>query len=209
MPLDYPLPPTLLPHLSDVDRVVRHFLESFRIRVDAEGLDTLPASDRLRLANARPPEPPEAVLLDRVLQVIPLRLLQGVDRILLLPARGVARYGGYLNGIVRVSASEADTRRPDPEYGNRVSVFTATVAHEIGHAIYATVLTAEQRDSVLESFIDEPKAPGRDDQLSEQGVQHHFINVLVPALLGYGIPPYSAAASRRAVAAFGLDLRRS
>jgi hypothetical protein len=37
-------------------------------------------------------------------------------------------------------------------------------------------------------------------------VQHHFIDLFVPALLGFGMPPYTA--SRRALATFGLDLRR-
>jgi len=62
---------------------------------------------------------------------------------------------------------------------------------------------------VLGSFVLSPKALRlASDELSDQDVQHHFIDFLLPALLGFGRLPYSAAASRRALAAFGADLRR-
>jgi hypothetical protein len=65
---------------------------------------------------------------------------------------------------------------------------------------------------VLGSYVSSPEErdaetrPGA--ELLEE-VQHHFIRYFLPALLGYGRPPYSAAASRRALAAFGLELGRS
>src|SRR6266540_2469927 len=136
MPVDDTLPPSRLPALPELDQILYHFPKAFGIRADAEGLDGLPPPERQRYAAARPPEPPEAVLLDRVLQLVPLRILRGIDRVVVLPTRGTARPGGYLNGIVSIGASEADVRRPDPDFSNRFSVFTTTVVHEIGHGVF-------------------------------------------------------------------------
>src|SRR6266508_110988 len=155
MPFDDSLPPSRLPAFPELDQVLAHFPDAFGIRVDTDGLDRLPAVERQRYAAARLPEPPESVHLDRVLQLVPLRLLSGIERILVLPTRGTARPGGYLNGIVSVSAAEADARRPDPEYGDRFSVFKTTVLHEIGHAIFETVLTPEQQEAVRTDYLEE------------------------------------------------------
>lgn len=212
MPFDDTLPPSRLPPFSEVDQILAHFPAAFDIRVDTGGLERLPALERQRFAAARPPEPPEAVLLDRVLQLVPARLLRGIERILVLPTRGTARPGGYLTGIVSVSAAEADVRRPDPIYGNRFSVFTTTVLHEIGHAVFETELTAQGQYEVLGSYaLSEvaSAAEARPEAELIEDVQHHFIRYFLPALLGYGRPPYSAAASRRALALFGLVLGRS
>jgi hypothetical protein len=143
MPFDYTLPESRLPAFPGLDQILGHFPAAFGIRVDSDGLDRLPVLEHQRYAAARPPEPPEAVLLDRVLQVVPPSLLQGIERILVVPTRGTARPGGYLNGVASVSAAEADVRRPDPIYGGHFSVFTTTVLHEIGHAVFETVLTAD------------------------------------------------------------------
>ncbi|MBI3971150.1 MAG: hypothetical protein HY332_07650 [Chloroflexi bacterium] len=128
----------------------------------------------------------------------------------MLPTRGTARLGGFLNGIVRLSALEADVRRPDAEYGNRFSLFTTTTLHEIGHAIFETALSASQQDIVMSDYLETLDAgvsvPAGEP--SDQGTQHLFIDFLVSALLGYGRPPRSAGASRRRIAAFGLDLWR-
>src|SRR6266496_1390680 len=129
MPVDDTLPPSRLPALLELDQILGHFPAAFGIRVDTAWLDALPVSERQRYATARLPEPPEAVLLDRVLQLVPRRLLQGIDRIVVLPTRGTGRPGGYLNGILSVSASEADVRRPDSDYSNRFSVFATTLVH--------------------------------------------------------------------------------
>jgi hypothetical protein len=206
MAFDDTLPPSRLPAFVEFDQILAHFPAAFGIRVDTDGLHRLPAVDRQRYATARPPEPPEAVLLDRVLQLAPLRLLRGVDRMVILPTRGTARPGGYLNGIVSVSAAEADAGRPDPEYGNRFSVFATTIAHEIGHAIFVTMLSAEEQYRVVGDYVADPRRLAVDDLL-DNDIQHHFISIFIPALLGYGRAPRTAGASRRKLAEFGLDLR--
>jgi hypothetical protein len=211
MSFDDTLPPSRLPAFPELDQILAHFPAAFGVRVDVVGLDLLPALERQRYASARPPEPQEAVLLDWVLQLVPRRLLRGIERIILVPTRGTARPGGYLNGIVSVSAAEADVRRADGDCGNRFSVFATTVLHEIGHAAFETVLTADDQYEVLGSYARSEEGlldrPHSEVKLLEE-VQHHFIQFFLPALLGYGRPPYSAAASRRALAAFGLDLRQ-
>jgi hypothetical protein len=96
----------------------------------------------------------------------------------------------------------------DPEFGNRFTVFTTTVLHEIGHAAFLTALTPAQQDVVLDRYIKILTARGDNPpgEPSQQGTEHHFIDHFLPALVGYGRPPFGAAASRRALADFGLDL---
>jgi hypothetical protein len=210
MPFDDTLPPSRLPAFPELDQILAHFASTSGIRVDTDGLDRLPAVERQRYAAARPLEPPEAALLDRVLQLVPPRLLRGVKRIVVLPTRGTARPGGYLNGIVSVSAAEADVGRTDAEYGNRFSVFTTTVLHEIGHAIFDTVLSPEQQEAVRTDYLEELTDLGdlSAGEPSEDGAQHYFIAFFVAAVLGYGRPPRTAGVSRRKLARFGLDPRR-
>src|SRR5262245_60780651 len=148
MPFDDSLVPSRLPALPSAAQIVQHFPLAFGVRVDVEGLDTFPALERLRLKHARPPEPPEAVLLDRVLQLAPPALLVPIRRVLILGTRGTARMGGHRQGIVRVSAQEARTREGDARYGNRFSLFTTTVLHEIGHAVWDLCLTPAQRGTI-------------------------------------------------------------
>src|SRR5438067_2290547 len=116
MPLDDELPPSRLPLDVQADEIAQHFLAAFGVRVDVEGLDALPGWERLSLAGARLPEPPEAVLLDRVLQLVPRALLVAVERIVIVQSRGTARYGGSRSGIVRVSAQEAWVSEGDRRY---------------------------------------------------------------------------------------------
>jgi hypothetical protein len=207
MPLDETLPPSRLPAFPELDQILAHFPAAFGIRVDTDGLDQLPAVERQRYATARPPEPPEAVLLDRVLQLVPLGLLRRVERIVVLPTRGTARPGGYFDGILSLSAAEADARRPDSEYEHRFSVFTTTVVHEIGHAVFETVLSPDEQYRVVGDYLVGPRGRAADELLGDD-IQHHFVDIFIAAVLGYGRPPRTAGASRRKLAEFGLDLRR-
>src|SRR5947209_7757790 len=131
MLLDHELPPSRLPSSVQVPQIDRHFLEAFGIRVDLDGLDALPALERQRLASARPLEPPEAVLLDRVLQLVPRELLQSVERVCMLQTRGTARFGGSLQGIIGLSAEEARVRERDRRFTGSFSLFTTTLLHEL------------------------------------------------------------------------------
>lgn len=211
MPSDDDLPPSRLPERVEQEQIVRHFSEAFGIRVDVEGIEALPASERLSLAGARPPEPPEAVLLDRVLQLVPAALLTPVARIVMLPSRGTAREGGSRNRIIRLSAHEARMYEGDPRYGRAFSVFTTTVLHEIGHVVFEECLSdAQQRllaDEYLKALIaaDEEVPPG---EPSDVGVHHHFIRYFIAALLGQGEPGVGAGESRWRLADLGLDLHR-
>jgi hypothetical protein len=208
MPADDTLPPSLLSALPELDQILGHFPAAFGVRVDTDRLDVLPSLEPQRYATARPPEPPEAALLDRVLQLVPRRFLHDVERIIVLPTRGTARPGGYLNGIVSVGASEADVRRPDPDFGNRFTVFTTTVVHEVGHAVFQTVLTPNQRDLVLDRYVRRLDALGVIPlgEPTQQGAEHFFVDYFLPAVLRFGSHARGAAASRRALAEFGMDL---
>ena len=209
MPIDNELPPSRLAIWVPAGQFVLHFLHVFGIRVDLEGLDALPALERLSLAGARLPEPPEAVLLDRVLQLVPASMLKAVERIVIVQTRGTARYGGSRRSLVQGSAQEARVREGDPGYGRRFSFFTTTVLHEVGHAIFDGVLSASQRDAVADDyfrFLDRIGSPPPGEP-TEAGVQHFFVGHFMAALLGRGEPPTTAAQGRESLARLGLDLR--
>jgi len=184
MPLDDALPPSRLPVRPTADQIASHFVEAYGIRVDVQGLETLPERARLGLAGARPPEPPDAMLIDRVLQVAPRAMLRGVKRIVVL-GRGTARYGGYLNGIVRLGASSADRRTRDADFGGRFSVFVTTVLHEIGHSVYLDLLAPEQHTALTDTYLDRfiRERPRGAQEPSEGGAEHFFVALLTAALL--------------------------
>jgi len=206
MPIDDELPPSRLLLEAEADQFVWHFPTAFGVRVDLEGLDALPAVERLSLSGARLLEPPEAVLLDRVLQLVPVAMLAAVERIVIVQTRGTARYGASRNGIVRLSAQEARVREGDRRYGNRFSLFTTTLLHEIGHLVFEASLTPEQQGQVLRLYLEEldssPYPPP--DEPSQQGLEHYFIRFFVAALLGRGEPPLSGSAARRRLDEIGL-----
>src|SRR5688572_20242167 len=113
MPLDDNLPPPRLPEGPSPRQIVGHILREFGVRVDTEGLDDLPERMRRHVTGARLPEPPEAVVLDRVLQLVPRMLLRSVERIVMVQTRGTARLGGALGGVLAISAEEARVRVRD------------------------------------------------------------------------------------------------
>ena len=183
MPADRSLPRAQLSPRASPDEIVRHFATDVGVRVDLRELVALPALERLSLAGARLPEPPEAVLLDRVLQLVPAPLLAAVDRVLIVDTGETGRPGTYHGRIVRIRTPALDLRRGDPDLENRFSLFTTTVLHEIGHAIYEEWLTPEQRDVVLDdyiSFLARSGAP-TEGEPREIGVQHHFVALLLTA----------------------------
>jgi hypothetical protein len=210
MPIDDDLPPTRLALDRSANQITEHFAEACGVRVDAVSLAALPAEERLRLAGARQPEPPEARLLDRVLQLVPPVLLGPIERVVILQSRGTARMGGHRNGIVRVSAQEARLREGDARYGDGFSLFTTTVLHEIGHAVWDLHLTAAQRtqlgDDYLDSLIDEGEDEVAPDEPSESEAEHFFVDLFVAALLGHGPPGIGAGVARRRLAALGLEI---
>lgn len=179
------------------------------VRVDLHALDALPALERLSLAGARLPEPPEAVLLDRVLQLVPAPLLAAVDRVLIVDTGETARPGSYHGRMVRIRTPALDLRRGDPDYGNRFSVFTTTVLHEIGHAVYEELLTPRQRDLVLDDYIAflDRSGASTEGEPTEAGVQHHLVAVTLTALLGYGRPFISVSQARAAWEKLGVPIR--
>jgi hypothetical protein len=205
MPVDRSLPPPRLSRRASVSEIVRHFREAFGVRVDLEGLELLAPLARLRLAGARLPEPPEAVLLDRILQVVPLIFLAAVDRVLIVDSGETGRLGSFDSGIVRVRTPALHLHQEDPDINGHFSLFTTTVLHEIGHAAYERILSKSQCDLVLTSylaFLDRfPVTPAGEP--SEAGVQHHFVAVLLTAILGQPTPFRSVAYARSVLA----DLR--
>jgi hypothetical protein len=206
---DSELPPSQLSVEVQEYQTVRHFAEAYGIRVDLDGLDALPALERLSLAGARLPEPPESVLLDRVLQLVPPALLEPVERLVIVASRGTGRQGSARRRIVRLSAQEARIREGDYRFGNRFSLFTTTVLHEIGHVVFEERLTQAQQEDLLTEYLRGLDAqsvisPG---EPSQAGLEHHFIRLFIAALLGRGEPPVSASAARQRLAEIGLELR--
>src|SRR5438094_107258 len=127
MAVDETLSPPRLRVRSAREQIVRHFPTAFGVRIDPGDLAALPDRERLSLAGARLPEPPEAVLLDRVLQLVPVRLLEPVDRILIVDRGSTGTYGGFRAGIIRIYTPALRLTLPDPDYGRRFSFFTTTV----------------------------------------------------------------------------------
>jgi hypothetical protein len=208
MPLDDQLPPPRLPAKLNVSAIADHFTRTFGVVVDPAAFSSLPQAERLGLAGARLPEPPEAALLDRVLQLVPAVLLAPAEAILIVASRDIGRQGGARGGIVRVSAQEARLGEGDLAYGRAFSLFNTTVLHEIGHVVFARVLTDAQRERVYTDYMDELEGrvvlpSGAPSQL---GMEHYFIAYLLAALLGRGQAPVRTADARQRMAALGLDL---
>jgi hypothetical protein len=185
MALDDALPPARLPATPAPGEIARHFPSTYGISVDADTLHLLPARQRVGLHGARLPEPPEAVLIDRVLQLVEAGLLRGVERIVLLPSRGTARYGSYLDGVIRLGVDAASRRVRDPEFGGRYSVFTTTLLHEIGHAVFAAWLSDRQRSDVVDAYLDrlsQRRSPVEEEPTPE-AAEHFFVDLVTGALL--------------------------
>jgi hypothetical protein len=209
MPRDDTLPASRLPARPTAQQVASHFPVERGVRVDLGGLEALPPQERLSLASARLPEPPEAVLLDRVLQLVPRHMLAVVERVLIVASGETARLGGFDAGIVRIRTPALALRQGDGEYGNRFSRFTTTVLHEIGHAVFERWLTTEQRTAIVNGYLDDltrlREAATVDP--SDREAQHYFISLLLPVLLGYGMPPLGSGEARRRLAALGVEWR--
>jgi hypothetical protein len=190
MAVDDTLPPSRLPADTGAADVARHFGAAHGVQVDLDGINQLPERVRLSLGGARLLEPPEAVLLDRVLQLVPPPLLRAVDRVLIVDTGETGRTGTYDGRIVRIRTPALRLREGDPLFGGRFSVFTTTVLHEVGHAVYEEWLTPRQRDVLLEDYIAFLSRSGAstEGEPKETGVQHHLVALLLTALLGYGSP---------------------
>ena len=123
--------------------------------------------------------------MDRVLQLVPVEMLRGVERIVMLPSRGTARYGGYLNGIIRIGTDAASLRTPDAEIGGRFSTFTTTLLHEVGHAIYQVWLTDDQRAQVIDTYLDRfiQRGPRGGEEPTASQAEHFFVDLVIGVLL--------------------------
>ena len=203
---DHALPPSRLPAHPGARQIAQHFAETYGVRIDLGALDLLPAYVRLSLAHARPPESPEATLLDRVLQLVPAPLLEAVDRVLIVDTGETGRPGSYDYRIIRIRTPALDLRRGDPEYGNEFSVFTTTIVHELGHAVYEELLTLRQREILLDDyllFLERSGAPPESEP-TETGTQHHLATLLLTALLGHGKRLMSVVYARSVLAELGI-----
>ena len=171
-------------------------------------MESVIASERLGFAGARLPEPPEARLLDRVLQVVPRALLRPVQRIVIVDSGVIGRFGGYLGGIVRLYSPVLRLKVADPHFGGRFSYFTTTVLHEIGHAIYAEALGDEQRRRVADLYLEELIATTGEDEVepSEADAEHYFVALLTSALLGVRGGRLRPMQARERLRALGLPL---
>lgn len=206
MPLDDTLHPSRLPTRATVQQLVNHFPSEHDVRVDLVGLGVLLPQVRLGLAGARLPEPSEAALLDRVLQLVPAPLLACVDRVLIVDTGETGRLGTYERRIVRIRTPALRLRDGDPVYGRRFSLFTTTVLHEIAHAVYEEWLTPPQRELLLDDYISFLARSGAETEGEprESGVQHHFVALMLTALLGYTRPFMSVAYARSMLRELGV-----
>jgi len=85
-------------------------------------------------------------------------------------------------------------------------VFTTTVVHELGHAVYEELLTDGQRELLLGdyvAFLDKLPRPPANEPTTD-GVQHHLIALLLAATLGYGTLFVSVARARSSLNALGV-----
>ena len=190
MPRDDPLPPSRLPPRVSQDEIVDHFAAVCGVRTDLEDVDTLPPWLRLRLADARLPEPPEARLLDRALQVVPRAVLQLVSRIFIVDAGITAHLGAYGGGVIRLGSGALRLRLPDEQFPKHLSILTGTVLHEFGHAAYQDLLTPAQRSAADVLYLQYLLGPGHrvTADLTPGEAEHHFVALFVAATtrLGYG-----------------------
>jgi hypothetical protein len=88
-----------LPARATLQEIVRYFPVAHAARVD---LAELPPAERSSLILARLPELPEALLLDRVLQLLPPMLAGAADRILIVDSGVAGQLGSYRAGIIRL-----------------------------------------------------------------------------------------------------------
>jgi hypothetical protein len=203
MPLDASLPASQLARAT-AEEILRHFHAAYSVRVD---LEDVPAAERLSLVGARLPEPPEARLLDRVLQVVPPGLRRAVDRILIVDNGVAGQYGGYRSGIIRIYTPALRLTLADPAAASRYSYFTTTVLHELGHAVYDR-LSADQRGAVADLYLDFLiEGLPASVEPTPKGAEHYFVDLVVAALLGLGAHGMGVNAVRERVRALGIELR--
>jgi hypothetical protein len=208
MPLDETLPPSRLTPRTGSEEIVRHFVAAFGVRVDVDGLEHLPRPVRLRLTGVRLPEPPEAVLLDRVLQALPLVVLGTVERVLIVDNGTMGHLGVYSGGVIRIGTDALLLRQPDREFAGRLSVFAGTVLHEFGHAAYERVLTPAQRSASEDLYLASLEADDNDAAApTVDEAEHHFVALFVAAAAGLGYGPYRAVSVREALVGLGVSLR--
>lgn len=204
MPLYDSLPPSRLPRHLTAEGVAHHFSVTLGVRVD---LQELPQGERAALARARLPTPPEARLLDRVLQLVPPGLLTAVERLLIVDSGAVGQLGSYRAGVIRIFTPALRLGQPDPQAERRYSYFTTTVLHEIGHAVYSRRLTLPQRATLDDLYLAALLASGRwrTHEPSEQGAEHYFVDDLfVAALLGVSPELPRSLAAREFLRTLGI-----
>jgi hypothetical protein len=146
--------------------------------------------------------------MDRVLQLVPREMLRGVERIVMLPSRGTARYGSYLNGIIRLGVDAASRRLPDGEFGSRYSLVTTTLLHEIGHAIHQVWLTNEQRAKVVDAYLDRfiERRGEEDGEPTTRQAEHFFIDLVMGVLLRVDTASASLAEAGAVLGELGVPL---
>jgi hypothetical protein len=190
MPRDDTLPPSRLPPFATAEHIVRHFSEECGVRVDVNDLDALPSRMRLRLSGVRLPEPPEAALLDRVLQVVPSAVFKLVIRMLIVDAGITAHLGVYGRGVIRLGTGALRLRLPDEQFADQLSILTGTLLHEFGHTVFQDLLTPAQRRAAEALYLDYLIGPGRHSasDLTPGEAEHHFVALFVAALarISYG-----------------------
>ncbi len=164
MPVDDDHPASRLPARVEQEQFIQHFPAAFGVRVDVDGLDVVQEREHVSFEGARLPEPP---------------------RIVVLPSRGTARYGNYLNGIIRLRADASWRRTRDGQFGGNYSLFTTTLLHEVGHAVYERWLTDEQRRRMADLYLNwfiRRQPPGIPEP-SARGAEHFFVALFSAAVL--------------------------
>jgi hypothetical protein len=206
MPLDDVLPPTQLPPTCGASEIVAHFASAFDVRVDVDDLDALPAHVRLRLTGVRLPEPPEAIVIDRALQVVPKAMLQLIDRILIVDSGVIGHLGIYFRGVIRLGTAALRPHQPNHQFGRRLSILSGSLLHEIGHAVYEQ-LTPAQRFDAESLYLDFAERPNElHARVTAEEAEHHFVALFVAATTGINYGPLGATTIKALVSNLGVTL---
>ncbi|HET6318963.1 MAG TPA: hypothetical protein VFG86_21115, partial [Chloroflexota bacterium] len=144
----------------------------------------------------------------RVLQVVPPVALRLIERVLIVDAGITGQLGVYASGVVRLGTDALRVRQPDRQFASRLSIFSGTVLHEIGHAVYHRLLTTAQRFAAESLYLDSQQAETDGvAELAAEEAEHHFVALFVAAAAGISYGPFGPASVREMLANLGVPMR--
>ncbi len=110
--------------------------------------------------------------------------------------------------MIRLGTDAASRRVRDTELGGNYSLFTTTLLHEIGHAIFTTWLSDRQRGVVVDAYLDR-LAEGRsrwEEEPTTAAAEHFFVALVTGVFLRVESPSASLAEARALLRDLGVPL---